>query len=170
VNAFTADLATLQALNKRFIHNFVTNDVASHDAMLHPQFRSITPQGAHVDRTAYLECWASGFNADVITYWDMRDERITLIGDTALVSATNKWTRVGPDGVTMGMTCYTDTYVRYKDKWLCVLAQLTQVSPDHYPPDTSIVVCYEKGRLQRPTLSASSHLPAQAPLPRPVHR
>ena len=26
----------LRALNARFIHNFVTNDVASHDAILHP--------------------------------------------------------------------------------------------------------------------------------------
>ena len=29
-------LRYLHALNARFIHNYVTNDVASHDAILHP--------------------------------------------------------------------------------------------------------------------------------------
>ncbi len=151
VNTSAEDLAALRALNKRFIHNFVTNDVASHDAILHPQFRSITPQGAHVDRVAYLKYWASGFNASVITDWDMRDERITLIADIALVSATNKWTKVTPEGAKTGMTCYTDTYVRHDGRWLCVLAHLTTVSPEHYPPDSSIVVRYVNGQLQPQT-------------------
>jgi len=35
----------LRALNARFIHNFVTNDVASHDAILHPRFINIWPTG-----------------------------------------------------------------------------------------------------------------------------
>ena len=50
-----ADLAELRALNKRFIHNFVTNNVLSHEAILHPGFTSITPSGARVDRAAYLQ-------------------------------------------------------------------------------------------------------------------
>jgi hypothetical protein len=33
----------LRALNARFIHNFVTNDVPSHDAILHPGFINIWP-------------------------------------------------------------------------------------------------------------------------------
>ena len=142
------DLTTLSNLNKRFIHNFVTNDVPSHDAILHPLFRTIGTQGNHMDRAAYLVEWATGFDPDVITYWDMRDERITLIGDVALVSATNKWTRVR-DGVEVpGMTCYTDTYVRNGESWLCVLAQLTSVAPQNYPPDDTIVVKYLRGVLQ----------------------
>jgi len=35
----------LRALNARFIHNFVTDDVASHDAILHPAFINIWPTG-----------------------------------------------------------------------------------------------------------------------------
>jgi hypothetical protein len=142
------DLATLSNLNKRFIHNFVTNDVPSHDAILHPSFRTIGTQGNHMDRAAYLVEWATGFDPDVITYWDMRDERITLIGDVALVSATNKWTRVRDGVEVQGMTCYTDTYVRNGDTWLCVLAQLTSVAPQNYPPDDTIVVKYLRGVLQ----------------------
>lgn len=139
------DLEELGALNKRFIHNFVTNDVASHDAILHPGFRAIYSAGNHIDRASYLKHWAHGFDPDVITYWDMRDQRINVYGDVALVSATNQWVRV-VDGVEMlGMTCYTDTYVRAGNAWLCVLAQLTPVSAEHYPREETLVVKYLRG-------------------------
>ena len=150
-NAMTAnaeDLQTLRALNKRFIHNFVTNDVPSHSAILHSEFRSITPSGAHVDRASYLRSWASGFDPSKIVYWDMRDERITLLGDVALVTATNKYIVNREGAETVGMTCYTDTYVRTNGKWLCALAQLTPVARENYPPDETIVVRYLKGILQ----------------------
>ena len=42
--------AELRALNARFIHNFITNDVPSHDAILHEDFICITPTGARVGR------------------------------------------------------------------------------------------------------------------------
>jgi uncharacterized protein DUF4440 len=140
-----SDLQALRGLNRRFIHNFVTNDVASHDAILHPQFRTISSTGSHLDRAAYLGYWASGFSPDVIVYWDMRDERITLAGDIALVTATNKWVRIRDGIESSGMTCYTDTYVRTAGQWLCILAQLTSVAPENYPPDNTIVVKYVRG-------------------------
>jgi Domain of unknown function (DUF4440) len=143
-----ADLQTLAALNKRFIHNFVTNDVASHDAILHPDFRAIYSAGNHIDRVSYLKHWAIGFDPKVIIYWDMRDQRINVVGDTALVGATNRWIRVINGVETLGMTCYTDTYVRVGEKWLCILAQLTPVQPDNYPADETIVVKYLDGVLQ----------------------
>ena len=139
------DLELLSALNKRFIHNFVTNDVVSHDALLHPDFRAIYTAGNHIDRASYLKQWATGFDPTVITYWDMRDQRINAFGDVALVGATNRWIRV-VDGVeSVGMTCYTDTYVRAGASWLCVLAQLTPVAPQNYPADDTVVVRYLKG-------------------------
>ncbi len=148
MNTPDSDLEALQRLNKRFIHNFVTNDVASHDAILHPSFRALYPGGVHIDRATYLKAWATGFDPAVITYWDMRDQRITLVGDTALVGATNRWVRVGGGGETVGMTCYTDTYVRTDKGWLCVLAQLTPVTPENHPGDDTIVVKYLRGELQ----------------------
>jgi hypothetical protein len=142
------DLETLGTLNKRFIHNFVTSDVASHDAILHPGFRAIYSAGNHIDRAAYLKYWAHGFDPDVITYWDMRDQCINVHGDVALVGATNKWVRIIDHVETHGMTCYTDTYVRAGNAWLCVLAQLTPVAPENYPHDETIVVKYLRGVLQ----------------------
>ena len=150
-----SDLQDLRALNKRFIHNFVTNDVASHDAILHAGFTSISPSGAHIDRAAYLRYWKAGFDPKVITYWDMRDERITVIGDVALVRATNRWVREGGGAPMIGMTCYTDTYVRAATKWLCVQAQLTQVAEANYPPDSTIVVQYRNGVLMEPATAVS---------------
>ena len=141
----SAIVALLSSLNKRFIHNFVTNDVASHDAILHPGFRAIYSAGNHIDRASYLKDWATGFDPDVITYWDMRDERINVYGDVALVGATNRWIRVREGVETPGMTCYTDTYVRAGGQWLCILAQLTPVAPENYPADDTIVVKYLRG-------------------------
>jgi hypothetical protein len=143
-----SDLEALRRLNRRFIHNFVTNDVAAHDAILHPAFRAVYPGGVHIERAAYLKSWATGFDPEAIPYWDMRDQRITLAGDTALVGATNKWVRVRDGVETPGMTCYTDVYVRAAEGWLCVLAQLTPVAPEHQPDDGTIVVRYLRGVLQ----------------------
>ena len=141
-------LPALRALNKRFIHNFVTNDVPSHDAIIHPRFRAIQPNGMVLEREAYLRYWATGFDPKAITYWDMRGENIEIFGTVALVGAVTKWVRVKDGAETTGMTRYTDTYQLENGKWLCILAHLTTVAPEHYPPDSSIVVKYLAGKLQ----------------------
>ena len=142
------DLSALRALNAKFIHNFVTCDVASHDAMIDPRFVCISSSGAVHEHTDYLESWATDFDPDVILYWDMRDEHITIFGDFALVRATTKWVRrLNGEDVT-GMTMYTDTYLRSNGHWLCIQAQLTPVAPENFTPDTAIVCTYVKGALQ----------------------
>jgi ketosteroid isomerase-like protein len=138
----------LRALNARFIHNFVTNDVPSHDAILHPRFLSITSKGAREERDTYLARWATGFDPEVIVYWDVRDERITVIGDVALVRATNKYT-IRRDGKEMtGMSTYTDTYLLENGHWMCVQAQITPVAAGHEPADDTIISSYVKGERQ----------------------
>jgi hypothetical protein len=141
-------LPALRALNKRFIHNFVTSDVPSHDAILHPGFRCIQPNGSLVQRDAYLRYWASGFDPKVVRQFDMRGETIEIIGSTALVGAVTRSARVKDGAESVSMTRYTDTYLLANGKWLCVLAQLTTVAPEHYPPDSTIVVKYLEGKLQ----------------------
>ena len=100
----------LRALNARFIENFVTSDVASHDAMLHRDFINIWPTGQRWDRATYLKYWATAFDPKIIVYWDVRDELITIIGDVALVRSTNKHTRRRDGKEVTAMTMYTDTY------------------------------------------------------------
>ena len=148
MHATDADhLGTLRALNARFIHNFVTNDVASHDAILHPRFECIMPTGLRLARADYLRAWAHGFDPDVIIYWDYRDERIALFGDVALVTSYNRAVRVREGAEVIGTTFYTDTYLLEDGKWLCVQAHITAIQPEHAPPDATIVRKYVRGRL-----------------------
>jgi ketosteroid isomerase-like protein len=138
----------LRALNARFIHNFITRDVASHDAMLHPDFINIWPTGQRLDRASYLKYWATAFDPEVIVYWDVRDELITVIGDVALVRSTNKCTRRRDGQEVTGMTSYTDTYLFENGAWKCIQAQIQAVAPEHYPADDTIVSVYIEGKLQ----------------------
>lgn len=141
--------AELRVLNARFINNYITNDVAGHDAILHETFIHITPTGVRVSRADYLKAWATGFDPARIPYYDFRDEKIDVYGDTALLRATNK--RVGlQDGVeTVSMSMYTDIYIRSGGAWKCVQAQITPVAPANYPPDETVVRKYVKGVIQR---------------------
>jgi len=135
----------LRALNARFIHNFVTNDVPSHDAILHEDFICINPGGRRVSRADYLKAWATGFDAERIPYYDYRDEVIDVFGTTALIRSTNKRVSM-KDGVeTVAMTMYTDIYVQEDGAWKCIQAQITPVAPANYPPDETIVKKYVKG-------------------------
>jgi len=138
----------LGELNARFIHNFVTNDVQSHDEILHRDFVCINSAGARQNRVDYLARWATGFDPDVFVYWDYRDEDIALFDAVALVRSTNKYVYV-EDGVeTVGMATYTDTYLLDGASWKCVQAQITAVSPMNYPGDETIVRKYVRGVLQ----------------------
>ena len=138
----------LRALNARFIHNYITNDVPSHDAILHPEFICITPTGARVSRADYLKAWATGFDAGRFPYYDYRDEKIDVFGDTALVRSTNKRVTAQDGGESVSMTMYTDIYVRRDGAWKCIQAQITPVAPANYPADQPIVRKYIKGHAE----------------------
>lgn len=144
-----ATMDELRALNARFIENFVTNDVASHDAILHPGFVNIWPTGQRWDRATYLKYWATAFDPKVIVYWDVRDELITIIGDVALVRSTNKHTRRRDGQEVTDMTMYTDTYLFENGAWKCIQAQLTPVAAEHQPADDTIVSVYIEGKRQQ---------------------
>jgi ketosteroid isomerase-like protein len=144
----------LRAINAQFIENFVTNDVAAHDALLHPSFLYIRSDGSRVDRVTYLEGWATVFDPDVIVYWDVRDELITVVGDVALVRSTNKET-VRQDGEEVtSMSTYTDTYVLEDGRWRCVQAQITPVAEANEPADDTIVSVWIRGVRQPRALTA----------------
>jgi hypothetical protein len=143
-----AAMRDLSALNARFIHNFVTNDVPSHDAILHADFLYITGGGGRVDRETYLKRWATGFDPEIITYWDVRDELITVVGTVALVRATNKFTERHGGMETTGMANYTDTYVYEHGTWKCIQAQITPVALEYWPADSTIISVYINGKRQ----------------------
>lgn len=139
-------LTDLREINARFIHNFVTNDVQSHDALLHEKFTTIQSDGATLDRATYLHQWATGFDPEVIPHWDTRDEQIAVIGDCALVRSTNYFVVVSDDGEKQErMSRYTDTYVYTDEGWRCVQAQITPLLPEHLTGADSVVSTYVRG-------------------------
>jgi hypothetical protein len=140
--------AELRALNARFIHNFIANDVAGHDAILHKDFICIDPDGRRFGREEYLARWGGQFDPERIPYYDYRDEKIDVFGDTALLRSTNKSVRLIDGSETVRMTMYTDIYVREGGAWKCVQAQITPVAPAHYPADSTVVRSYVKGVIQ----------------------
>ena len=142
------DVRELRRINAVFIHNYVTNNVASHDTLIHTQFVHISSTGKWVGRKEYLENWKTGFDPEKIVYWDYRSERITVIGTTALVRSVNKYTVVENERKVTGMSQYTDTYVKENGRWKCIQAQITNVAPEHFPGDETIVKKYINGRLQ----------------------
>lgn len=144
-----AKLDDLRRLNAQFIANFVANDVAAHDAILHPRFLYISGKGVRVDRATYLENWANGFDPEVTVYWDVRDEVITQVRDVALVRSANKCIdRIGGREVT-SFSMYTDIYVREGGRWLCLQAQITPIAPGHEPSDATIISVWLNGLLQQ---------------------
>ena len=138
-------VSELRLLNARFIENFIRNDVKSHDAMLHADFIGIQGDGSRIDRASYLKKWAKGFDPEVIVYWDVRDELITLIGNTALVRATNKEICRSSGQDITGMSTYTDTYLYEGGAWKCIQAQITPVARGREPGDDTIISVYIKG-------------------------
>ena len=138
-------IAELKALNAQFITNFVTNDVVSHDRLLHPDFLYIRGNGARIDRATYLRNWATGFDPDVILYWDVRDEVITLAGAVALVRSANKCIERVNGREVISMSVYTDIYIQENGRWLCLQAQITPIAPGHEPPDATIISVWLKG-------------------------
>ncbi len=141
------DMAQLRALNARFIHNFVTNDVPSHDAIIRPEFVCITTTGKWLNRQDYLTQWKTGFDNEIYLYWDYRYEKITIVGNTALVRSVTKYTVLKEGKEVTGMTQYTDVYVKENGTWKCLQAQLTSVAPENYPGDETIVKKYFKGKM-----------------------
>jgi ketosteroid isomerase-like protein len=132
------DMAQLRKMNATFIHNFVTNDTASHNRIVHKDFVCISGKGAVIPRNVYLEEWAHGFDDKVYKYWDYREEQIRVFGDMALVRAVNKYIIMNDGKEVTGMTIYTDTYVRENGEWRCVQAQITPVSPENFRGDGSM--------------------------------
>ena len=141
LSAQETDLAELKRLNAKFIHNFVTNDTAAHNLIIHKDFVCITSEGQSIDRETYLNNWAHGF--DGFTYWDYRNEDIKIFGQTALVHSQNKYVVVREGKEVRGMSMYTDTYIKENGQWKCIQAQLSKVVAKYFAGDETIVRKYD---------------------------
>lgn len=121
------DSLQLSAINAQFIKNFLTQDVKSHDAIIHKDFVCIQGNGSIISRETYLKDWATGFdNSGYITF-TYADECIRIFGDIALVRSKTIYTKEVNGKIVTGYTIYTDTYKKENGKWQCIQVQITQV-------------------------------------------
>lgn len=121
------DLEQLSDLNRRFIENFVNNDVDSHNQIIHNDFVYISVAGKVIGRDNYMRAWATGYDKDVYKSFGYGDEDIRVFNDLALVRSVTSYSRTENGALVEGQNIYTDTYIKEDGRWWCVQAQITKV-------------------------------------------
>lgn len=122
-----SDRTTLSALNAKFIKNYITNDTASHNTIVHKDFVYISSSGKIIPRDVYMNNWAHDYDPKVYQSFEYSNEFIRVFGNMALVRANNTFSWVENGTLKHGKTVYTDTYVKENGRWWCVQAQITEV-------------------------------------------
>lgn len=123
----TDDQQALSQLNAQFIQNFITQNVAAHDTLIHPDFVCIQPNGEIVGREQYLSDWATDYENSGLDTFTYADEHIRIFGNIALVRSKTTATKRVDGKITTGESVYTDTYWKENGRWRCVQAQMTPV-------------------------------------------
>jgi len=115
-----SDEQTLARLNQEYVEAFMNADVDWYREHLADEFIVIESDGSLLTKEQFLRNTVKG--PDVADY-KLHEVDIRIYGNAALVRATGVWTR--KDGK-MGMSRYTDVYVRKNGGWKTVSAQITR--------------------------------------------
>lgn len=121
------DSLQLSAINAKFINNFLTRDVASHDAIIHRDFVCIQGDGSIISRETYLKNWATDLDNSGYLTFTYADEHIRIFADIALVRSKTIFTKTVNGKTITGYTIYTDTYKKENGSWKCIQVQITPV-------------------------------------------
>jgi ketosteroid isomerase-like protein len=116
------DLETLQQLNRDYIDSVQHSNVRRFEEILADDFLCSSPDGALLDRAAFLTQ-----TARPVTIADLqaRDVIVRILGDVALIHARTTYTL--SDGRPASGR-YTDVWARRNGRWLCVSAHVTRGS------------------------------------------
>lgn len=125
--AANAEVATLIAINRQFIKNFINNDTVEHTRIIHPNFLFIGKDGSLHDRNEYMAGWAHGYDQTVIPEFVLEEVQVRIFGDMALIVAKTRDKTMKDGQWAIGETRYTDTYIKQKGEWRCVQVQLTRM-------------------------------------------
>ena len=115
-----SDEQTLERLNWEYVNAFLNADVEWYRENLADEFVVIESDGSVFNKEQFLR---NTFNGPDVADYKLHEVDIRVYGTAALVRATGVWTR--SDG-SMGMSRYTDVYVRDNDRWKTVSAQITR--------------------------------------------
>jgi hypothetical protein len=126
-NFHNTEQSVLSELNAQFIKNFLQQDAAAHDTIIHRDFVCIESNGAIVQRDKYLKSWATDFDNSGYLSFSYSDESIRIFDTIALVTAKTTYTKLVNEKMVTGYTIYTDTYLKEAGRWKCVQVQITPV-------------------------------------------
>ena len=110
------DLDTLTALNIDFTASVQKGDVKRFEEILADDFMCSTPDGALLDKAAFLKLTAQPVTTSGLV---AEDVRIRLLGDFAIIHARFNSRRADS---TQRRGRYTDNYVRRDGTWVAVSA------------------------------------------------
>jgi ketosteroid isomerase-like protein len=122
-----SDHDTLLALNAEYINSVQTGDVQRFDEILDADFYCSNPDGALIDRAAFLRQTAEPVAIRGLT---AEDVLIRVIGDTAIIHARTRYTL---DGREVGGR-YTDVWAKRGGRWRAVSAHVTRFNPAPVAP------------------------------------
>ena len=124
-NMTNTDSQALSALNAQFIKNFITQDVTTHNKIIHEDFVCIESNGSILSRDTYLKNWATDYEKSGCISFTYEDECIRIFNDIALVRSKTTAIRKVDGKLLTGHTIYTDTYKKENDVWKCIQVQIT---------------------------------------------
>lgn len=121
------DSLALSKINAQFIHNFITQDAAAHNRIIHNDFVCIESNGSIINRETYLKNWATDYENSGCISFIHTDEVIRIFDDIALVRSKTTAVRKINGSILTQYTVYTDTYKKENDTWQCIQVQITPV-------------------------------------------
>jgi ketosteroid isomerase-like protein len=117
----TSDRAALERLNQEYVDAFMNADVEWYREYLAEDFVCIESDGSVFNKTQFLTNTAKGSD---VTDYRLENVNVRIYGEAAVVQATGLWTR---QNGSMGMSRYIDVYVKQREQWKTVSAQITRV-------------------------------------------
>src|SRR5262249_50094574 len=125
----SADRAMLLELNRNYVRSALESDVRWYAENLSEDFYITAPDGALLDRDAFLERIAKPYPG---TEAEAVDVMIRILGDVAIIHSGFRDKRLTGE---TGYGRYTDIYERRNGRWLCVAAHFMrfQTPPRTYP-------------------------------------
>ena len=117
-----SDLTTLERLNQEYVDAFMNADVDWYKEHLAEDFVCVESDGSVLNKLQFLSNTMKG--PDVIDY-KLHEVDVRVYGNAALIRATGVW--IKEEG-SMGMSRYTDVYIKIGNEWKAVSAQITRTT------------------------------------------
>ena len=126
-DASSTDHEVLLELNRNYVRSALESDVRWYSENLSEDFYITAPDGALLDRDAFLKRIANPYPGTAAKAVDVM---IRILGDVAIIHSGYQDTRLTGE---TGYGRYTDIYERRNGRWLCVAAHFMRFQT---PPKT----------------------------------